>query len=44
MNFLGHEYVNEKTREMEDHNNEGEEEESSDEADLSVDRTFVLGA
>jgi hypothetical protein len=30
---------------MEDHNYEGEEEEeSSDEGDLSVDRTFILGA
>ena len=27
MNFLGHEYVKEKAREMEDHNYEGEEEE-----------------
>ena len=44
MNFLGHEYVKEKTHEMEDHNFEGEEEESNDEGHLSVDRTFVLGA
>jgi pyrimidine and pyridine-specific 5'-nucleotidase len=44
MNFLGHEYVKEKTREMEDHNYEGEEEESSDEGDVSVDRSFILGA
>ncbi|KAJ8584686.1 hypothetical protein M405DRAFT_866029 [Rhizopogon salebrosus TDB-379] len=44
MNFLGHDYVKEKTREMEDHNYEGEEEESSDEGDVSVDRSFILGA
>jgi pyrimidine and pyridine-specific 5'-nucleotidase len=43
MNFLEHEYVK-KTREMEDHNYEGEEEESSDEGDVSVDRSFILGA
>jgi hypothetical protein len=36
MNFLGHEYVKEKTREMEDHNYEGEEEESSNEGDVSA--------
>jgi pyrimidine and pyridine-specific 5'-nucleotidase len=45
MNLLGHEYVKEKkTREMEDHNYESEEEESSDEGDLSMDRSFILGA
>jgi pyrimidine and pyridine-specific 5'-nucleotidase len=44
MNFLGHEYVNEKIRELEDYNYEGEEEESSDEGDLSVERSFILGA
>ena len=44
MNFLGHGYVKEKTREMEDHNYESEEEESSDEGDSSVDRSFILGA
>ena len=44
MNFLGHEYVKEKTRTMEDYNYEGEEEGCSDEGRLSVDRTFILGA
>ncbi|KAJ8584685.1 hypothetical protein M405DRAFT_884194 [Rhizopogon salebrosus TDB-379] len=44
MNFLGHEYVKEKTREMEDQNYEDEEEESSDEGNVSVDRSFILGA
>ncbi|KAJ8581771.1 hypothetical protein M405DRAFT_831863 [Rhizopogon salebrosus TDB-379] len=44
MNSLGHEYVKEKTRAMEDHNYEGEEEESSDEGDVSVHRSFIRGA
>ena len=42
INFLGHEYVKEKTREMEDHSDK--EEESSDEGDLFVDRSFIFGA
>lgn len=42
MNFLGHEYVKEKTRGMEEEI-EGEEE-SSEEEDVSVDRSLVLGA
>jgi pyrimidine and pyridine-specific 5'-nucleotidase len=44
MNSLGHEYMKEKSREIEDRNYEGEEEENSDEGDVSVDRCFILGA
>ncbi|OJA10850.1 hypothetical protein AZE42_06129 [Rhizopogon vesiculosus] len=42
MNFLGHEYVKEKTRGMEEE--EKQEEESSEEEDVSVDRSLILGA
>jgi pyrimidine and pyridine-specific 5'-nucleotidase len=41
MNFVGHEYVKERSR-----TEEGieEEEESSEEGDTSVDRSLILGA
>jgi pyrimidine and pyridine-specific 5'-nucleotidase len=44
MNFLGHEYVKERTREMEDEIIGEEEEGSSEEEDVSVDRSLILGA
>jgi len=44
MNFLGHEYVKERTREMEDEITGDEEEGSSEEEDVTVDRSLILRA